>query len=69
MYKIDTLDDDKDKDYFQTLKDISTERRLRKTYFRDPNDMDPQDVKEIFSDVLMSLNHWKKNDSRIHALA
>jgi len=60
VYKIDTWDD-KDKDYFQTLKDISTQRRLRKTYFKDPNDMNLQDVSDIFSDVLQSLDHWKAN--------
>ena len=58
VYKIDTLDDS-DEDYFQTLRDISTQRRLRKAYFKDPNDMDLKDVSDIFSDVLQSLDHWK----------
>jgi len=60
VYKIDTLDD-RDEDYFQTLKDVSTQRRLRKVYFKDPNDMDKRDVADIFSDVLQSLDHWKTN--------
>lgn len=60
VYKIDTLQNS-DEDYFQTLRDVSTRRRLRKAYFKDPNDMDPQDVSEIFSDVLQSLDHWKTN--------
>lgn len=62
VYKIDTFDD-KDEDYFQTLRDVSTRRRLRKAYFKDPNDMDKQDVSEIFGEVLRSLDHWKRNEA------
>ena len=58
VYKMDTFDDS-DENYFQTLRDISTQRRLRKTYFKDPNDMNKQDVSEIFGEVLRSLDHWK----------
>lgn len=59
VYKINTFENP-DEDYFQTLRDVSTQRRLRKAYFKDPNDMDPQDVAEICSDVLQSLDHWKR---------
>ena len=62
VYKISTTDDP-DENYFQTLRDIATRRQLRKVYFKDPNDMDQQDVSEIFSDVLRSMDHWKKNNT------
>jgi len=60
VYKIGTTEDP-DENYFQTLRDVSTQRRLRKAYFKDPNDMDQQDVAEIFSDVLKSMTYWKTN--------
>ncbi len=60
VYKINTFDD-KEEDYYQTLRDIATCRRLRKIYYKDPNDMDQRDVSEIFGDVLRSLDHWKAN--------
>ncbi len=60
IYKINTFETS-DQDYYQTLRDVSTQRKLRKSYFRDPNDMNPRDVADIFSDVLQSLDHWKTN--------
>jgi len=65
VYKIDTFDDS-DENYFQTLKDISTQRKLRKTYFKDPNDMNKQDVSDIFGEVLRSLDHWKANQRLVN---
>ena len=65
VYKMDTFDDS-DENYFQTLRDISTQRRLRKTYFKDPNDMDGKDVSEIFGEVLRSLDHWKGSNRLVN---
>jgi hypothetical protein len=48
-------------DFFGVMTIPRIQRKLRGLYDSDPNNMDPQEVSMIFSQVLSSMDSWKNS--------
>lgn len=47
-------------DFFGVMSIPRVQKKLQTLYDSDPNSMDPKEVSSIFSQVLCSMNSWKK---------